>query len=82
METYVNRIHMHLEHYVCEHYGKCPKVIFMSTELFYRLSVYDNAIAEYFIPDGAVYMFHGVPIKVYYSSNPEYYFAESGGELD
>ena len=80
METYANRIHMHIEHYHCEHYGKLPEVIFMSRELFYRLG--DKDILAYHTQDGIIYMFHRVPIKLYNSSKLEYYLAESGAELN
>lgn len=82
METYANRIHWHLEHYHCEHYGKLPEAIFMSSELFYRLCADHMNFMLYDTPDGQVYMFHRVPVKVYRSDKLEYYLAESCVEFD
>lgn len=79
METYANRIHMHLEYYYCEHYGKLPEVIFMSSELFHRLY---NDIVFYDTKDGEIATFHRVPVKIYHSHELEYHFVERSGKLD
>jgi hypothetical protein len=73
---------MHLEHYHCEHYGKLPEVIFMSSKLFYILGADYMNFMLYDTPDGQVYMFHRVPVKVYSSDKLEYYLVESGGGFD
>lgn len=82
MTDYATRIHMHLEHYHCEHYGKLPEAIFMSAELAYILSADYKNFMFYNTPDGQVCTFHRVPVKIYSSKKLEYYLAESGGEFD
>lgn len=82
MTDYATRIHWHLEHYYCEHYGKLPQAIFMSARLYYTLAASLTDIMIYDTPDGTVEMFHRVPIRVYHSDKLEYYLAESGGEFD
>lgn len=66
--------------YNCD-YGKLPEAIFMSVKLFniisanYDLKVYDT-------PNGIVNMYHGIPIKLYYSDKPGYYLVASGHEFE
>ena len=82
MTDYATRIHCHLEHYYCEHYGKLPEAIFMSYRLYRELAVSLADIMIYSTPNGTVETFHHVPIRVYSSDKFEYYLAESGGEFD
>lgn len=83
MIDYAARIHMHLQQYHLNHFGKLPEVIFMSSELFYMLvSGDDNHIELYNKPDGFIATFHRVPIKLYESSKLEYYLVESSGKFD
>ena len=82
MTDYATRIHWHLDHYYCEHYGELPEAIFMSAKLFCILSADYKNFMLYDTPDGQVYMFRRVPVKVYSSDKLEYYLAESGGEFD
>lgn len=82
MTDYSNRIHFDLVQYHCRHYGRLPKFIFMSSELFYRLVARPDDLQYYYTHDETVAMFHHVPVRVYSSGKLEYYFVESGGEFD
>ena len=82
MTDYATRIHLHLEQYHCNHYGKLPKVIFISARLYSMLAANPENITFYNTADGIVAMFHHIPLRVYSSDKLEYYFVESGGEFN